>query len=77
MLVITGIFDHERFIPDTPVSIPEKQKVKVIVEDPAEDTKTYAQKWAELGEAVLACDEELSGEPVRVQFRTPEEVEAL
>jgi hypothetical protein len=59
------------------VSIPNKQRVRIIVEDPGEDVKTQAQKWQELGEAILACDEELSGEPVRVQFRTPEEIEAL
>ena len=33
MLVITGIFENERFIPDEPVSIPQKKKVKVIVEE--------------------------------------------
>ena len=33
MLVITGIFEDGRFIPDKPVTIPEKKKVKVIVED--------------------------------------------
>ena len=35
MLVVTGIFDKERFIPDEPVSIPQKRKVIVtIVEKP-------------------------------------------
>ena len=33
MLVITGIFEDGRFIPDKPIVIPEKKKVKVIVED--------------------------------------------
>jgi hypothetical protein len=27
MLVITGIFENERFIPDRPVSIPQKKKL--------------------------------------------------
>ena len=41
MLVVTGTFDNERFIPDEPVSIPQKTKVIVtIVEEPlATDTK--------------------------------------
>ena len=32
MLVVTGIFDNERFIPDEPVSIPQKTKVIVTIE---------------------------------------------
>ena len=35
MLVITGIFENERFIPDRPVSIPQKTKVKVTIEEHA------------------------------------------
>ena len=34
MLVITGIFDNERFIPDRPVSIPQNKKVIVTIEEP-------------------------------------------
>ena len=33
MLVITGIFENERFIPDAPVSIPQKKKVLVTIEE--------------------------------------------
>ena len=33
MLVITGIFENERFIPDTPVSIPQKKRVVVTIEE--------------------------------------------
>ena len=33
MLVITGIFEDERFIPDVPVSIPQKKKVIVTIDD--------------------------------------------
>ena len=33
MLVITGIFEDERFIPDRPVSIPQKKKVTVTIEE--------------------------------------------
>ena len=33
MLVVTGIFDNERFIPDRPVSIPQKKKVVVTIEE--------------------------------------------
>jgi hypothetical protein len=33
MLVITGVFENERFIPDRPVSIPQKKKVVVTIEE--------------------------------------------
>ncbi|MCL2138321.1 MAG: DUF104 domain-containing protein [Treponema sp.] len=33
MLVITGVFENERFIPDKPVSIPQKKKVVVTIEE--------------------------------------------
>jgi len=33
MLVITGIFDNERFIPNKPVSIPQKKKVTVTINE--------------------------------------------
>ena len=33
MLVVTGIFDNEKFIPDRPVSIPQKKKVVVTIEE--------------------------------------------
>lgn len=33
MLVITGIFEDERFIPDKPVAIPQRKKVKITIEE--------------------------------------------
>ena len=33
MLVITGVFENERFIPDKPVSIPQRKKVTVTIEE--------------------------------------------
>ena len=33
MLVITGIFENERFIPDRPVSLPQNKKVTITVEE--------------------------------------------
>ena len=38
MLVITGIFEDGRFVPDKPIVIPEKRKVKIILEDHMEET---------------------------------------
>ncbi|MDR0302106.1 MAG: DUF104 domain-containing protein [Treponema sp.] len=33
MLVITGIFENERFIPDKPISIPQKKKVTITIDE--------------------------------------------
>ena len=56
MLVITGIFNNGRFVPDKPVSIPEKKKVKIIIEE--EKTLT-----AKLPKLTMAQIEEWSKSP--------------
>jgi len=77
MLVVTGIFKDKRFIPDKPVSFPQKKKVIVTIEE-APDAKTKPEnQWREIGEAILNCDEELPGSPQPVQFRTIAEMKAL
>ncbi|MCL2809499.1 MAG: hypothetical protein FWD24_05470 [Treponema sp.] len=77
MLVVTGTFENERFIPDNPISIPQKKKVIVTIEEkPHFDTKPV-NKWREIGEAILNCDEELNDEPQTVQFRTMFDMETL
>jgi len=48
MLVITGVFENERFIPDTPVEIPQKKKVVLTFE---------AEKPAETGEGSVKRNE--------------------
>ncbi len=39
MLVVTGIFDDEKFIPDNPVVIPQKKKVVVTIEEEKDDVR--------------------------------------
>ena len=77
MLVVTGIFDKERFIPDTPVSIPQKKRVVVTIEEETvEETKAsvygclrqyadpakYTQTELEDGYRAMAVDEEYERE---------------
>ena len=57
MLVITGIFDNGRFIPDKPVSIPEKTKVKIVIEEEKslevklpKITMAQVEKWSKAPE---------------------------
>ena len=51
MLVITGVFENERFIPDRPVSIPQKKKVIVTIEEEKPlETKFSALTMAQIEE---------------------------
>ena len=77
MLVVTGVFENERFIPDKPVSIPQKRRVVVTIEENPDVEIKPVNRWREIGEAILNCDEELPGNPQIVQFRTIAEMEAL
>ena len=77
MLVISGIFENERFIPDRPVLIPQKKKVVVTIEEEKPGVVNPAMTWRDIGNAILACDEELPGFPVPIKFKTIEEMEAL
>ena len=70
MLVVTGTFENERFIPDRPVSIPQKKKAVVIIEESPDAEIKPVNKWREIGEAILNCDEEIPGSPQPLQFRT-------
>jgi len=77
MLVVTGIFEDKQFIPDRPVFIPQKKKVIVTIEEEPDKGTKYENKWREIGEAILNCDEELPGNPQPVKFRTIAEMGAL
>ena len=46
MLVITGIFENERFIPDKPVSLPQKKKVTVIIEEEKSEELSIQERIA-------------------------------
>jgi len=46
MLVITGVFENERFIPDRPVSIPQNKKVTITINEelPNDTTRRAARR---------------------------------
>ena len=77
MLVITGTFENERLIPDRPVSIPQKKKVVVTIEEENPSELKQEMTWREISEAIINCDEELPGNPQPVKFRSITEMEAL
>jgi predicted DNA-binding antitoxin AbrB/MazE fold protein len=80
MLVITGFFENGKFVPDNPVSLPEKTRVLIKVEETAEENERQVRikKWNEIKKAILVCEEELTGEPIPLSnFRTPDEIDLL
>ena len=61
MLVITGIFEDGRFIPDKPITIPEKRKVKIILEDHMEETNKTTMTVEQSIEDRISLAESLIG----------------
>ena len=80
-LTVHGYFEAGRFIADTPVQIPERRKTIVTVLDEkvnkTKEREQYKAYWSKIIEDIQNCDEVLEGEPERIRFRTPEEIDAL
>ena len=47
MLVITGFFENETFIPDRPVSLPQRKRVIVTIEEEKERRELSFKELAE------------------------------
>ena len=81
LLTFQGFFKDGRFITDTPDAIPEGRKTIVTVLDEAVDEFAEEERriklWDKIIEEIKNCDEVLVGDPERMHFRTPEEVDAL
>jgi hypothetical protein len=79
MLVVSGFFENGEFVPDMPLAnIKGRQRAVLNIEE-MDDGKKQARinAWREFSRAVRASDEVLEGEPERVRFRTPEQIELL
>ena len=81
LLTIQGYFEAGHFIADTPVQIPEGRKTIVTVldekVDKTQERANYIDYWDQIIEDIQNSDEVLEGEPERIHFRTPEEIDAL
>ena len=79
MLVINGFFENGVFIPEKPlVNIKGRQRAVLNIDETDKDEKQRRlNAWREFSRTIRASDEILEGEPERIRFRTPEEVEAL
>jgi hypothetical protein len=82
LLVLEGYFNEGRFITDTPY-IPEGKKTIVTVLDEAVNTdkekerENYKAYWDKIIKDIQNSNEVLEGEPERIHFKTPEEIDAL
>jgi hypothetical protein len=82
MLVLNGFIEAGQFKSETNISIPDSQKAILILDEKEGSTlkeKLSRQKnlWAEIRKEIEESDEVLEGEPERLHFRTPTEVDAL
>jgi len=54
VLVVTGVFENERFVPDKPISLPQKKRVIVTIEEENEHINLSFKELAEQAKAVRA-----------------------
>ena len=79
MLVVNGFFENGVFVPEKPLAnIKGRQKAVLNIEETGKDDKQNRLKaWQEFSYAIRTSDEVLEGEPQRIRFRTPQEIEAI
>jgi len=79
MLVVEGFFENGVFIPKEPlVNIKGRQRAILNIDETGNDEKQKRlNAWQEFSQAIRASDEILEGEPEKIRFKTPEEIEAL
>jgi predicted DNA-binding antitoxin AbrB/MazE fold protein len=83
MLIIDGFIENGVFIPNQPIPTYERMKASLEIREGSKTQEALRARreriktWKEFGEAILNCDEELTGEPEPIKFRTLEELEAL
>jgi hypothetical protein len=81
LLTVQGYFEAGHFIANTPIQIPERRKTIITVLDEEVDKEGEAEKyiayWNKIIEDIQNSDEALEGEPERIRFKTPEEIDAL
>jgi hypothetical protein len=81
LLTFQGYFEAGQFVADSPIQIPEGRKTIVTVLDEKVDKtnerENYIAYWNKIIEGIQNSDEVLEGEPERIRFKTPEEIDAL
>jgi predicted DNA-binding antitoxin AbrB/MazE fold protein len=84
MLIVNGFFENGVFIPEKPLAnIKGRQRAVLNIDESSIDETSRNEKqerisaWQEFSRAIRTNDEALEGEPERIRFRTPQEIEAL
>ena len=80
MLVIQGFFENGVFTPNEQVpDLKGRQAATLNIQQTSgiKEVQEQAGIWAEILEDLQNCEEELIGEPERIQFRTPHEIDVL
>jgi hypothetical protein len=81
LLTFQGYFEAGQFVADTPIQIPEGRKTIITVldekVDKANEREDYRAYWNKIIEDIQNSDEVLEGEPERICFKTPEEIDVL
>jgi len=79
MLVVNGFFENGVFVPEKPLAnIKGRQKAVLNIDEADRNEKQERlSAWQEFSHAIRTDNEPLEGEPQRIRFRTPEEIEAL
>lgn len=77
MLVVTGMFEKERFAADSSLIIPENTPVSVSYEADNYDWKAIESQFDEITALITSSDEVLDGWPEHVTLRTPRDFDAL
>jgi len=74
MLVVNGYLENGVFIPE--ISLPNiKGRQKAVLNIVENERQKMHEAWREFSRTIRACNEELEGKPVRLRFKTPEDIE--
>jgi predicted DNA-binding antitoxin AbrB/MazE fold protein len=79
MLVVNGFFENGVFVPEKPLAnIKGRQRAVLNIDETDRNEKQKRlSAWQEFSRVIRTSNEPLEGEPQRIRFRTPEEIEAL
>jgi hypothetical protein len=79
MLVVNGFFENGVFVPEKPLTnIKGRQRAVLNIDETNKnENQERINAWQEFSRVIRANNETLEGEPERIRFRTPEEIEAL
>jgi hypothetical protein len=79
MLIVNGFLENGVFVPETTLfNIKGRQKAVLNIEESVENERQKRiEAWREFSMSIKASNEKLEGEPLRLRFKTPENIEIL